>query len=74
MYNNHKAQATLEFTVMFVMMIILLFGLLSLWKAWCEKIIEDKRSYSRGRVREGNRNIDRDIGLGPRISPWPGSN
>lgn len=67
---KNKAQATLEFTVMFVMMIILLFGLLALWKRWCDRIIEDQHAYSESRVQSGHV----DMGLGPRISPWPGSN
>jgi len=37
---HHKAQAVLEFTVMFVIMMVLLFGLLRLWKKWCDHIID----------------------------------
>jgi len=47
---NKKAQATLEFTVMFVIMMILLFGLLALWKKWCDRIIDRQHEWSQERV------------------------
>lgn len=50
---RNKAQATLEFTVTFVIMVILLFSLLAIWKKWADKIIERQQSYSGGRVEQG---------------------
>lgn len=48
-----RAQATLEFTVTFVIMMVLLFGLLSLWKKWTDRIIDRQRLYNEGRVGAG---------------------
>jgi hypothetical protein len=68
---KNRAQATLEFTVMFAIMVVLLFGLLGLWKQWCDRIIQRQYDYSRSRVTKENKTINRNIGLGPGISPWP---
>jgi len=68
---KNKAQATLEFTVMFTIMVVLLFGLLSLWKKWSDRIIKRQQDYSRSRITDENRTINNEIGYGPPISPWP---
>lgn len=52
-----KAQAALEFTVTFVIMMILLFGLLSLWKKWTDRIIDRQIAYNQGRVGAGDPKI-----------------
>ncbi|MEK7308296.1 MAG: hypothetical protein AAB089_04425 [Nitrospirota bacterium] len=65
---NKKAQATLEFTVTFVIMMVLLFGLLSLWKKWCDRIIVRQNAYSADRVDDAST----DIGTGEPIDYWPG--
>ena len=62
-----KAQATLEFTVTFAIMVILLFSLLLIWKKWCDKIIDRQRDYSRNRVVSGSY----DMGLGPELPYLP---
>lgn len=62
-----KAQATLEFMVTFAIMVILLFSLLSLWKKWCDKIIDRQRKYSQDRVKAGTYNM----GLGDYIPYLP---
>lgn len=54
---RNKAQATLEFTVTFVIMAVLLISLLTLWKRWCDKIIERQRDYSASRVETGSYSI-----------------
>jgi len=63
-----KAQATLEFTVAFVIMAVLLFSLLNIWMKWTKKIVKDERDYYRGRVDRGSVNI----GLGDLPSSCPG--
>lgn len=52
-----RAQAVLEFTVTFVIMMVLLFGLLSLWKKWADRIIDRQRAYNLGRVGAGDPKI-----------------
>jgi len=68
---KNKAQATLEFTVTFVIMAILLLGLLNVWRLWVERIVQRQKQYSSGRITEENIKIQKQIGLGPKISPWP---
>lgn len=51
---RNRAQATLEFTVTFAIMVILLFSLLSIWKKWSDKIIDRQRAYSQDRVENGS--------------------
>lgn len=51
---RNRAQATLEFTVTFAIMVMLLFSLLSIWKKWCDKIIDRQREYSQDRVEDGS--------------------
>ncbi len=63
-----KAQATLEFTVAFVIMAVLLFSLLNIWMKFAKKIVKDERDYYRSRVESGAVNI----GLGDPISSCPG--
>jgi len=46
---KNKAQATLEFAVMFVIMVILLLSLLALWKKFSDRIIERQQAYNAGR-------------------------
>lgn len=65
MIRKNKAQAALEFVITFVLMVILLFSLLSLWKRWCDKIIDRQRDYSHNRVESGSYST----GLGPPV-PW----
>ncbi len=64
---RNKAQATLEFTVAFVIMVVLLFSLLSIWKKWADKIIDRQERYNQGRVSSGTYNI----GYGPTIPYLP---
>lgn len=66
---KNKAQATLEFTVTFVIMILLLFGLLAIWKKWADKIIERQYNYGKNRVENGNWDGNWDVGTGAPI-PW----
>jgi len=47
---RNRAQAALEATVAFAIMVILLFSLLKIWKKWADKIIEKQESYSGSRV------------------------
>lgn len=51
---NNKAQATLEFTLIFVVMVALLFGLLGLWKWSSDNIIRRQIEYNAGRVSAGS--------------------
>ncbi len=51
---TNKAQATLEFTVAFVIMMVLLFGLLGLWKKWSDNIIRRQINYNENRVKAGH--------------------
>lgn len=62
-----RAQATLEFTVAFFLMVILLYSLLMLWKKFSDKIIERQHDYSGKRVISGTY----DVGLGPTIPYLP---
>ena len=48
-----RAQVTLEFTLIFVIMIALLAGLLSLWKWSSDNIIKRQVSYNSSRVAAG---------------------
>ncbi len=70
-----KAQATLEFMIMFSILVVLLFALLGLWKRWADRIIERQQAYSRSRITAENQGIDqhitKNIGLGPKIEVWP---
>jgi hypothetical protein len=49
-----KAQATLEFTVVFVIMVTLLMGLLSLWKWSSDNIVERQNKYNQTRKQAGS--------------------
>ncbi|PIS34256.1 MAG: hypothetical protein COT38_01050 [Candidatus Omnitrophica bacterium CG08_land_8_20_14_0_20_41_16] len=49
-----KAQATLEFTLIFVIMVALLAGLLGLWKWSSDNIIRRQLNYNATRVAEGS--------------------
>ncbi|MFH1077576.1 MAG: hypothetical protein V1753_12250 [Pseudomonadota bacterium] len=62
---NKKAQATLEFTVVFIIMITLLFGLISIWKIPSDGIVADNRAYNASRVAAGSGIPAYEAGLGP---------
>ena len=49
-----KAQATLEFTVIFVIMVTLLMGLLALWKWSSDNIVQRQQSYNTTRLQAGS--------------------
>ena len=49
-----KGQATLEFTVIFVIMVVLLAGLFNLWKWSSDNIIKRQVFYNDTRVRYGS--------------------
>jgi hypothetical protein len=49
-----KAQVTLEFTTIFVIIIALLFGLLSLWKWSSDNIVRRQCQYNETRVQAGS--------------------
>lgn len=49
-----RGQATLEFTLIFVIMVALLFGLLGLWKWSSDNIIRRQLEYNAGRVSAGS--------------------
>ena len=51
-----KAQATLEFTLMFVIMVALLFGLLSMWKWSVGSIVKRQQAYNATRLSAGSDN------------------
>lgn len=50
-----KAQATLEFTVAFVIITALLLGMLSLWKWSSDRIVKRQLEYNSTRVEAGTR-------------------
>ncbi|MFA6358480.1 MAG: hypothetical protein WCY09_07485 [Candidatus Omnitrophota bacterium] len=50
---NKKAQATLEFTLTFVIMVTLLFGLIKIWKGSSDKIIKAQLDYNSSRKDAG---------------------
>ncbi|MCX5706984.1 MAG: hypothetical protein NTW13_04950 [Candidatus Omnitrophica bacterium] len=60
-----KAQATLEFTVIFVIIIMLLFGLLGLWKWSADNIVRRQMWYKGSRVPAGSGSAD------SRVTPPP---
>lgn len=45
-----RAQATLEFTIMFFVMVVLLLSLLTLWKKYTDKIVDRQKAYNDDRV------------------------
>ena len=59
----NRAQATLEFTVVFVIMVALLLGMLSLWKWSSDNIVKRQIAYNASRLQEGKR--------GPAVEPVP---
>ena len=56
-----KAQATLEFAVVFVIMIMLLFGMLSLWKWSSDRIVKRQVEYNSTRLAVANDTLDPTI-------------
>jgi hypothetical protein len=52
----NKAQATLEFTVVFVIMIFLLMGMLRLWKWSSDRLVQRQQIYESQRLEKGTRN------------------
>jgi len=53
---NNTGQATLEFTLIFVIMVFLLMGLLGLWKWSSDNIIKRQVAYNGSRVGAGSTN------------------
>jgi len=53
----NKAQATLEFTVVFAIMVFLLLGMLSLWKWSSDKIVNRQVRYNSERLKSGARDV-----------------
>ena len=51
---RNKAQATLEFTLIFVIIVALLMGLLTLWKWSSDNIIKRQRNYNSSRLTAGS--------------------
>lgn len=50
----NKAQATLEFTLIFVIMVALVMGLLGLWKWSSDNIVKRQLSYNSTRLQAGS--------------------
>ncbi len=65
---RNRAQATLEFTVTFAIMVMLLFSLISIWQKWCNKIITRQSGYSQSRADSGSSN---SMGMGDPIPYLP---
>ncbi len=59
-----KAQATLEFTLIFVIMVSLLLGLLSLWKWSSDNIVKRQQSYNASRLGAGSSSPGEPSGSG----------
>jgi len=57
---KEKAQVTLEFTMIFVIVIMLLFGLLSLWKWSADNIVKRQMAYNSTRTQAGS-NFSNDL-------------
>ena len=51
---DSTGQATLEFTLIFVIMVALLFGLLGLWKWSSDSIIQRQLKYNTSRLEAGS--------------------
>jgi hypothetical protein len=68
----NKAQATLEFTVVFVIMIALLIGMISLWLWSSSRIVSRQIDYNAMRVKGGQRSLKPEVVTDP-IYP-PGGN
>ena len=51
---RQKSQATLEFTLIFVIIVMLLFGLLSLWKWSVNNIVYRQKAYNSSRTQAGS--------------------
>lgn len=49
-----KAQATLEFTLIFVIMVMLLLGLLGLWKWSSDNIVSRQQNFNASRLQAGS--------------------
>ena len=54
MHKMHKAQATLEFTLFFIILAGLSLGLIALWKSSSDKIIRRQVAYNASRVQQGS--------------------
>jgi hypothetical protein len=50
-----RGQATLEFSLIFIIMVALLFGLLGLWKWSSDNIIKRQLRYNETRIQAGSR-------------------
>ena len=50
---QNKAQATLEFTLVFVIIAVLLLGMLSIWKPASDSIVKRQIGYNKSRVTAG---------------------
>ncbi|MFA5311072.1 MAG: hypothetical protein WC355_02030 [Candidatus Omnitrophota bacterium] len=51
---KRKAQATLEFTLIFVIIAVLIFGLLTFWKWSSDNIVKRQVRYNQTRVQAGS--------------------
>ncbi|MDD5129218.1 MAG: pilus assembly protein [Candidatus Omnitrophica bacterium] len=56
-----KAQATLEFTVVFVIMVFLLMGMISLWKWSSDNMVKRQIDYNASRKEAGTRSSDSTV-------------
>ncbi|MFA5092501.1 MAG: hypothetical protein WC543_00955 [Candidatus Omnitrophota bacterium] len=52
---KNKAQATLEFTVVFIIMVALLIGMVKLWKMSSDRIISRQVEYNASRLKAGEK-------------------
>ncbi len=57
-HKRQDAQATLEFTVVFVIAVVLLLGMLSLWKWSSDRIVKRQLKYNKERKQAGTRSPD----------------
>jgi hypothetical protein len=51
----NRAQATLEFTVVFIIIAFLLIGMLSLWKWSSDRIVKRQLNYNDNRITAGTK-------------------
>ena len=63
---TQKAQATLEFTVMFVIMAVLLLGLIGMWKWSAGNLVLRQKAYNATRISAGSDSPGASYGFSPR--------
>jgi hypothetical protein len=63
---HKKAQATLEFTVIFVIMVALMASLLGMWKWSVSNIVKRQQSYNGSRLSAGSSSPGVSYGFSPR--------